>query len=606
MSKDPYKYFRIEARELLDELGRGVLELERGLEADVIERLLRAAHTLKGAARVVGATSIGDLAHALEDDLSRLDPANGMTGAVDVLLARLDAASAELHRLTSDRRTSDQDAKSEDLPNRAGIRVDVDAVHAIARDLRELRALLAAEPDPDLVERRFRTLLERVESLRLVRVEDIGVELERATRDASAQLSKSTSFDLRGGHTRVDARVLDALRPALLHLVRNAVAHGIETPEVRRERGKPPTGSIRVRVRRRGSRVLFDVSDDGGGLDRDRLRESAEARGERLPSSDAELLQYLLRTNLTTSELTQISGRGVGLDVVREAIASVEGTVGMETSSSGTTFTLDAPVSLASLRALVVDSGDTRALIPLHSVRAVASTGSITDTHVEIDEEVLKHVPLGQLLGTGGTSRAGVVVESRGVRVIVGVEAVHGVRDHVTQPLPLGTRCSSVVTGACVDEGAVQLVLSPAILVQSDVVVQQPRPERGAVRILVVDDSVTTRMLEKSILESAGFEVETASSGEEGLDMVRGASFDALVVDVEMPGMSGFELVEKVRADPKLGATPIILVTSLAEREHVRRGESVGANGYLIKSEFNQDTLVQKLRFLTRGTGAVA
>ena len=603
MRKDPYKYFRVEARELLDVLSRGLLELERSAEPAVVERLLRAAHTLKGAARVVGATEIGDVAHALEDELHAL----GLHSSVDVdaLLTRLDLASAHLTRLTGE---GAQVSSSAHALGRAGARIDVEALDAIANDLHELRGLVRSGDDGEIADRRFRALLERVESLRLVRVDSIVVDLERAIRDASMHLSKKCAFVIRGDETRLDTRVFEAVRPALLHLVRNAVAHGIETPDVRRERGKPLEGTVDLSVRRRGSRIVFELRDDGAGVDRVRLAQAAGVRGDSLPQSDDELLQYLLHTNVSTSDLTQISGRGVGLDVVRHALSSVDGSIRMATSGAGTTFTLDLPVSLASMRGLVVNSGAVRALIPLHAVRSVASTGVIGASHVEIDDVMFRHVPLAQLMGTRGTSRVAVVVESRGESVAVGIDSVHGVRDHVTHSLPVGTTCSPLVVGACIDEGVVQLVLSPRILVQCDTdmaLVAQP-PESRPVRVLVVDDSVTTRMLEKSILESAGFEVEIASSGEEGLDMVRSASFDALVVDVEMPGMSGFELVETIRADPKLGLTPIILVTSLAEPDHVRRGEAVGANGYLIKSEFNQDMLLRKLRFLTRASEVVA
>ncbi len=460
-------------------------------------------------------------------------------------------------------------------------------------------------------------------ALRLLPASTIFPPLERAVRDAAHASGKKVVFRTSGGQQRLDAHVLDALRSALLHLVRNAVAHGIEAEAQRTTGGKPAAGHIQLTVERRGSEVAFVCRDDGGGIDVEAVRRAATQAGLLAPAQAAgaspqALFGLLLRGGLTTARhLTEVSGRGVGLDVARETVAGVGGEVVIASEAGrGTSIELRVPISLSSITTLLVDAGGTTAAVPLDAVRrtlrladADIARSPANDTIV-YDGNVIPFVPLARALRTHGASRptqerarwSAVVLQAGSALAAVGVDRLLGTASVVVKPLPVHAAVEPIVMGAALDaEGNPQVVLDPATLVA---VVQK---EHGAAReedpapklpVLVIDDSLTTRMLEQSILESAGYEVELATSAEEGLAKARERRYAAFVVDVEMPGMDGFEFVETTRADPKLREVPAILVTSRNAPEDRRRGEDAGARAYVVKGEFDQAFLLQTIRAL--------
>jgi two-component system chemotaxis sensor kinase CheA len=316
----------------------------------------------------------------------------------------------------------------------------------------------------------------------------------------------------------------------------------------------------------------------------------------------------LLRGGITSAAtVTEISGRGVGLDVVREAAARLDGTVGAASEpGAGTTFELEVPVQLAALAALAVEDAGAIATIPLDAVRRalriaaadiVATPAGAAVVH---DGKLIPFLPLGTLLGRSGpaTGRAAwsaVVVEDGGRLVALGVGRLIGTATVVVRALPELAPADPVVGGASLDaDGNPQLVLDPAGLVAARPRAIEAPPQHHA-RVLVIDDSVTTRMLEKSILEAAGYEVDLASSAEDGLARARAARYALFLVDVEMPGMDGFTFIEQVQRDPDLRGTPAILVTSRASPADRARGREVGARGYVAKGEFDQVALLDQI-----------
>jgi two-component system chemotaxis sensor kinase CheA len=447
----------------------------------------------------------------------------------------------------------------------------------------------------------------------------VFASLERTARDVARAVGNQAVFVAKGGDVRLDAHVLGVVQGALVQAVRNAVAHGIEAEAVRRDGRKPPAGNVTLEVSRRGNRVAFVCSDDGRGIDLDAVRRAARAKGLSASAAEGlgldEIVRLLLQGGLTTSgSVSEVSGRGVGLDVVRAAVASLGGDVTMRSEEGrGTTLEIVVPVSLSSLDALVVEASGVAAAIPLDAVRGTvriaagdvaraAAGGSIVH-----DGVVIPFIPLARVLrakeatARDGRALSAVIVAGTASRAAFGVDRLRGTANVVMRPLPDLAVVDSLVAGASLDaEGNPQLVLDPARLVaiatrESDT----PAHDAGvAAPILVIDDSLTTRMLEQSILESAGYDVDVATSAEEGLEKARRRRYGLFLVDVEMPGMDGFTFVETTRQDPLLRDVPSILVTSRDAPEDRRRGVDVGARSYVVKSEFDQVQLLETIRKL--------
>ena len=676
MTQDPYRYFRIEARELVDQLGKAILELERGASPEIVAQLLRVAHTLKGAARVVKQGEIADRAHALEDGLAPL-----RASAAPVPRARIDAFLAVVDEMSA-RVTALGGASAPEAPiaRRAPVEESPRALHADVAEMDELldgvtelhaqlaparRALgtldrsrrlaeliadqLAAPHAPesrgaggektraiaeelsvllaglerslasgvDQLDRELGQVRRSAEQMRLTPAGAIFGALERTARDAAQALGTRVTFEGRGGDVRLDAQVLATVQAALVQIVRNAVAHGVEPANAREAAGKPPAGRVTIDVVRRGRFVAFLGSDDGRGVDTEAVRALAQKRGllsaEARPLGTDDLLRLLLRGGFTTSaSVTEVSGRGVGLDVVRESAERLSGEVLVRTKAgAGTTVELIVPVSVSSLLGLVVEAGGVVATIPLGAVvqtlrvRASDVARTAAGETVVHDGVAVPFLPLSRALSSrraparGERAWSAVVVRGTGGVAVVGVDRLLGTGNVVLRPLPELAPASPVVAGASLDaEGSPRLVLDPDELVKAagERVTTDAEPEAKRAPILVIDDSLTTRMLERSILESAGYEVDVATSGEEGFEKARRKRYALFLVDIEMPGMDGFTFIERTRADPALRDTPAILVSSRASPEDRRRGKEVGALDYMIKSEFDQGALLGRIR----------
>jgi two-component system chemotaxis sensor kinase CheA len=686
MTRDPYRYFRVEARELLDQLGKGALELDKGTAApDVIALMLRLAHTLKGAARVVKQHGIADFAHAIEDALAPFREINAAVSRneIDATLKALDEITLAVAALTPqpaiERVASDSGAGMDSEPSAqhspfADVTTNVDEMDALLENLseasvqasvlrRELAPLQHSRRLVQLLEEQWhaprtnrfsdaggqsasmiaelRGLIESVQHtftdgleqldrellqvreaagrLRLLPARLMFVPLERAARDAGSSLGKRIAFVASGGEVRLDAHIFGVVQGALVQAVRNAVAHGIEMAAEREVAGKPIEGSVWVEVRLRGYQAVFVCRDDGRGIDLDAVRRAVERKG--LSSADAaslstdELLQRLLGGGISTSAaLTQIAGRGIGLDVVREATARLRGQVSIRTDKGlGTTLEIVVPVSLAAVDALIVEAGGRTVAIPLDAVKRTLRIGpndlvqSPQGASIVFDGRVIPFAPLERALRRvthtrdAARSWSAVVIESANAVAAVGVERLRGTQNMILRPLPDCTPGDPIVAGASLDaEGHPQLVLDPERLIEhtcrvGSVPGATPAP---CAPILVIDDSLTTRMLEQSILESAGYEVHLATSGEEALERARNRRYALFLVDVEMPGMDGFTFIERAREDPILRDIPAILVTSRAAPEDRERGQHVGARAYIVKGEFDQTELLDQIRVL--------
>lgn len=461
------------------------------------------------------------------------------------------------------------------------------------------------------------SLVERVRDLRVVPFDTLRPSIERATLDAAAESGKKVAFELDGRGVELDRRVRDGLREPLLHLVRNAVDHGIEL-----ERGDKGPGQVTVKATLVGKDVRIVVADDGRGVDRETLAVAAKARGVVLPvdATDRDILGTMFEHGVTTrDEATDLSGRGIGLDVVRDRIAGMHGRVEVEsTPGAGTTFTLTVPLDLSVVRALVVvTKGASFALVTtaverLVRVRPADVVPVEGGAYVSIAESLVPLADLDVALGLAhrlaptrlgeGEARTCVVVAAGDRRAAFRVEAVESERDVVVRPLGARVRRAALVTGATILEGGeVVPVLDVAELVRlarpaSVTETRAPEVTRRKHRLLLTDDSVTTRHLVRSILESAGYDVLVAADGEEAWQILsQDDTVDLVVSDVDMPRMDGLSLLARIRATPRLARLPVVLVTALDREVDKHRALDLGANAYLVKSGFDQESLLDTI-----------
>ncbi len=467
------------------------------------------------------------------------------------------------------------------------------------------------------------SLRDNARALRMVPAATVLTPLTRSVRDLARELGKEASLALVGEQIEMDRAILQALRDPLMHLLRNANDHGIEPPGVRRAGGKPESGRITVTLAREGGSVHITVADDGAGIDPDRVKEQARNRGiaspEEIDAMDrTAAFDLVFRPGFSTrEEVGVVSGRGVGLDVVRVNLQALQGRATVDsTPGKGTRFHLDLPLTLAGEHGLLVAAGGRQFAIPSQYVSRLLELlpDEISDLEatqvVHVGKDAIPLRDLGQLLRLGDMSAPSegepirVVIVHRGwKRMALRVENVLGEREMVVKPLaPPLARTRFFAGGTMGREGNTILVLEVADLIaameagsSAPLAIKRARAAEPGRHILVVDDSITTRTLEESILSSAGFRVTTAADAEGAWELLRRESFDLVITDIEMPGMNGFELTRRIKTEERLAQVPVIIVTSLAREEDRRLGLEVRADAYIVKSSFESRELLETI-----------
>lgn len=472
-------------------------------------------------------------------------------------------------------------------------------------------------------------LLEDIKKLHLLPLSSLTAPFAKLVRDLGRELGKQAELSCSGDEIELDRRILAELKEPLLHIVRNMMDHGIEEPAERLAKGKEPKGSLRIAMRLQdANQAEIVLSDDGRGIDPSRVREAARGL-ELLPDealeaiSDHEALQLVFESGLSTSGIvTTISGRGLGLAIVRESVERLGGHVTLSSvRGGGTEFRLLLPLSFAMMRALQVETRGRRCMIPGASVELTARVAPEEIRRVEnrdtilLNGELISLVSLAHVLELGergGEAPEGfqpVVLLVQGEkRVAFAVDQVVGVQEILVKPL--GRQLSRVrnVAGATVlGDGRVVPILNTGDIFRSALLSagaplfqappQAPRPKR--LSVLVAEDSVTSRTLLKNILESSGYAVATAIDGADALTQLKAGEFDLVISDVEMPRMDGFQLTAALRGERRFENLPVILVTGLESRSDRERGIEVGANAYIVKSSFDQGGLVDVIRKFT-------
>jgi two-component system chemotaxis sensor kinase CheA len=468
-------------------------------------------------------------------------------------------------------------------------------------------------------------LQDDVRRARMLPFQTIALSLERTVRDAARTEGKQVAFTVEGSDTELDKKVLETLKDPLLHLLRNAVGHGIEIPKEREAAGKPAEGQIRLVIRQRGSEVSLTISDDGHGFDLAGLRRAGHAEtddGQDDGNPDNAISLAFLPGVTTAQQVTAISGRGVGLDVVRQRIEDIHGRLVVNNvPGKGVAIELIVPSSVTMTRGLVVRVGSEYFALPLLSIERIVE---VRETHsiggkqmLRLQQTSLPLLPLAAVLeravSPNGKPRTplAVIISVAEQRLALLVDEVLSELELAVKPLgePLH-RVRNVVGAALLGSGEPIVILNPGDLVRSARGARIPEPilakphenERvSGAHILVVDDSITTRTLEKNILEAAGFRVTIAVDGIEALKRLKEQVVDLVVTDIQMPNMDGIALTSQIRKIANYKHLPVILVTSLESQEDREKGMLAGADAYIVKRGFNQATLLTTIQqFLER------
>lgn len=533
-------------------------------------------------------------------DIKKLDALVNLSGELLICKTRLDEVVKRFSsKVDSDRRSDDS------------LRAFSKALTEVDEEVNSLTSSIQAE----------------VLSVRMVNVANLFNLFPRAMRDLAANKGKDAVIEIRGEDTQLDKAIIDELKDPVMHILRNAVDHGLETPEDRARAGKPKTGKLLLNAYQQGTQVVIEVSDDGGGIDVGRVKQQAVKKGlvskERVEELvDEQVYQFLFVPGFSTrDEVTETSGRGVGLDVVREKIARLKGIVELVSRpGEGTKFIMKVPLTLAITECLVVSAGNELFAVPIDAVVETVRISLDDVRTVETKEAITVRghiMPLVRLKDIFALPEKGIVerkhfplivVQSVEKKIGLLVEHLLGrqeiVRKNVGDPL----KSVRDIAGATIlGDGSIILILDiPSIIRSAEGVVvkrQQFEARPVAVKkrrktILLAEDSLSTAMLEKNVLEAAGFSVVIARDGKEALEKAGQEKFDLVISDVLMPRMDGFELTAKLKQDNVYKNVPVIIVTTRESDADKRRGLEAGAEAYILKSEFTSEGLLETIERL--------
>jgi chemotaxis protein histidine kinase CheA/CheY-like chemotaxis protein len=659
--------FRDEAAERLDEMDTALMAVESGTAGpEAIDVLFRHAHTIKGTAGFVGRDDVGELAHAIEDILGAVRDTGVFRPELAALL--LKAASALRAQVLRSDQAGAQDMIAElstvraslagsaagaagagevggavaepgspapgaSAPGRAELQTHllrvpaekIDHLLDVVAELTRYRQQLAqprraaAPADAEEVDdgpaaaRMLDELADTAVSLRTLPLATISGPMPRVVRDLAKDAGKDVDLQISGADTELDRVVLDSLSEPIAHLLRNAVKHGIESPDERVRAGKPPRGRIELRAAARGSSVEVTVADDGKGVSPE-VAVQARRTGS--------LADLLTRPGYSTAgEVTGMAGRGVGLDAVREYVRSFGGSLRIRSEpGTGTEVVLLLPLALSLMDVLLIERGGAVYGIPQAAVAEAITVSSALSLRgqpmVAVHDRPIPVADVAVLLGAAAPSlpplpplppvpplpagSPALVILAAEASVAVACDSLLGQREVAVKPLgPLLAAADQFLGAAVLSDGQVALLIEPQALVARLGEVSAPAGQLPAAEpppaqtILVVEDSFTARELQRSILETAGYEVVTARDGREALDTLGREPGIALVVtDLEMPALGGLELTRTIRADPQRSSLPVVVVTAHGSEEDVRKGIEAGADAYMAKRSFDQHTLL--------------
>ena len=726
IDSEMFSLFLIELQNSLQIIGNNLLEIEDTPEdSNLLEAMMRAAHSIKGAARMIGIEAVVKLSHSMEDvfvaaqnnkiNLAK-DSIDHLFVCVDILKKLEDRSSIDVKDWSNDSTESVHqyiqvltliqsgtnaptpkikattsktlpDVEKKPKPKAENIvRVSADRINKLVGLAGELTVTTnwVREYSESMLQlkRKHNDILDQVERLRCLLDDSRHTEIERKlitelqhnaehyretltthifcldnfdrrstslssqinhevissrmrpfsdstqgykrmVRDISSSLNKKVTLEIHGENTAVDRDILEKLDAPLNHMIRNAIDHGIETPEERLEKGKSETGIIKVTASHQAGRLLIQVKDDGRGVDIENLREKIlskklvnEQMAENL--SKTELLDFLFLPSFSTrSEVTELSGRGVGLDIVHSALQEVRGKLHADTEiGNGMEINMELPLTLSVIRSLLVKIKNELYAFPLAKIQSLFTIKkqdiSILEDkqYITIDDKHIGLIHCAQILGEQTKTTADeqipvIIIGDWNMSYGLVVDELIGEKSLALRTLnkKLG-KIKDISAAALTDDGEPVLVFDTDDLLQSiqDIVTGKDLYKIGAVnefdtssskRVLIVDDSLTVREIEKKLLESKGYIVDVAVDGVDGWNIVRNGNYDLVVSDVDMPRMNGIELIKLIKADASLRTLPVMMVSYKDRAEDKQKGLEAGADYYLTKGSFHDDTLIE-------------
>ncbi|MBI9069595.1 MAG: response regulator [Salinivirgaceae bacterium] len=500
----------------------------------------------------------------------------------------------------------------------------VSQINAVEDDLIELRKFSVQESF--LSSNKIETLLDDVKELITVPFSLLIDTFPKVIRNLAKDMEKVVEFKTLGVNTEIDRRVLELITHPLMHILRNCIDYGIEKPKTRIEKNKPQKGSIKIEVERlENNKVKIQISDDGAGIDLDKLRK-LYIKNEKISSDDEaninerDLLFYIFRSGITTSDIvTDLSGRGLGLAIAYEKIEQLGGSIQVETKhNEGTCFTIEIPLTLVTFRGVLIKIASSEFVVPTAKILQVIQINANKIKLVEnkatlpFNGEFIPFVNMSDILELAITKSdleyiQVIVLGSINEKIGFAVDEIIGEQEVLVKKFNKHiTRLKNISGATVLGSGKVVPILNVYDLIKS---ASKPHvsnvktatnieTEADLKKVLVVEDSITSRTLLKNILETAGYLVTTAIDGVDGFIKLNENTFDAVISDVDMPRLNGFDLTAKIRADKTLSEIPVLLVTSLSKTEDKERGIEVGANAYIIKSSFDQSNLLEILNRL--------
>ena len=483
------------------------------------------------------------------------------------------------------------------------------------------------EADSALIQqsRMTRTLQQELMHMRMVPLNTLAERLYRVVRQSAKEAGRRAQLELEGGQTELDRAVLDKISAPLEHLVRNAVAHGIEPPDVRKAGAKPEYGEIRLGAKQEGNEIVLTLADDGGGVNTESVRAQAVALGWLPADQDitAEQIEaFLFRSGFSTAaEVTELAGRGIGLDVVKNEIARIGGRVRMTSQpGAGTMFTIRLPLTLALTQVVLAKAGDQTWALPANLVTLVreVKADQIQALHeqgyFELDDERFPLRTLAELVDTSPQPidayyRTLLLLKAGESRLALRIDAMEGNLEAVVKPISTQLARISGISGATVlGDGRVALILNPFLLAEQT-------PERmtqeevvevdQAPLVMVVDDSLTVRKITSRLLERSGYRVSTAKDGVEALEVLEGELPAVMLLDIEMPRMDGFEVTQHVRSNARTAALPIIMITSRTADKHRDHAVELGVDAYMGKP-YQEDELLSEIKRLSHSPSVLS
>ncbi len=451
-------------------------------------------------------------------------------------------------------------------------------------------------------------------------------------RSIAKELGKKLDFKVEGREIEIDKSIIEAINEPMVHLLRNAIDHGIEPPVVRESKGKPPVGKITLRAFQREGKVIIEIEDDGEGINLDKIKKKAMEQGiilsEDIQEIAGEVPSYITdvitHSGFSTKEkVTKISGRGVGLDAVKHTVENLNGSFRIFSyPNKGTKFVLELPLTIAMLPVLIVRASTQFFAIPLQWVDRVLNVDSQKikqlkgKEQIKIDGQLLSILNLNKILGfpSFALEEKDLNASKKGYIVVLKyqelypfiVEDLFEQREIIVRPKPSYLKTPLVVGASILEDGSVAFILNVSELIKSapdyavSVSIPSDKGHKGfkKLRVLVVDDALITRTLLKNVLLSMGYEVKTAVNGLDALNKLAEEKFDVVVTDVEMPRMDGFQLTRQIKKHPTFKDIPVIIISSHEAEEEKRQGLEAGADAYLPKSTFSQKLLIETIENL--------